>query len=82
MQLESIRYIDEIVIYSTEQDLYNLLQKNDLGIDVRIIGEDWRGKEYTGFDLPMPVEFNSRTHNYSTSNLRKRVAEAEAMKNE
>ena len=80
IQLESIRYIDEIVTYSTEQDLYNLLQKNDLGIDVRIIGEDWRGKEYTGFDLPMPVEFNSRTHNYSTSNLRKRVAEAENRK--
>ena len=80
VQLESIKYIDEIVIYSTEEDLYNLLKENKLGIDVRIIGEDWRGKPYTGHDLPMPVEFNSRTHNYSTSNLRKRVAEAEMVK--
>ncbi len=76
-QLEAVKYIDEIVIYDTEQDLYDILSKNELGIDVRIIGEDWRGKPFTGHDLPMEVAFNSRTHSYSTSALRKRVAEAE-----
>src|SRR3989344_1421135 len=51
--LEAIRYIDEIVVYDTEQDLYNLLKENKSGIDVRIIGKDWEGKPYTGHDLPI-----------------------------
>lgn len=77
IQLEAVKYIDEIVIYNTEQDLYDLLSKNTLGVDVRIVGDDWRGKQFTGYDLPMEVAYNSRTHSYSTSALRKRVAEAE-----
>jgi glycerol-3-phosphate cytidylyltransferase len=79
-QLEAIKYIDKIVIYSTEQELYDLLKKNEHGIQVRIIGEDWRGKPFTGHDLPLEVVFNSRTHSYSTSSLRKRVFEAELEK--
>lgn len=73
IQLEAVRYIDEIVIYSTEAELYELLKKNELGIDVRILGEDWKGKPFTGYDLPLETVFNSRTHSYSTSNLRDRV---------
>ncbi|MCF7843416.1 adenylyltransferase/cytidyltransferase family protein [Candidatus Gracilibacteria bacterium] len=78
-QLEAVRYIDEIIIYETEQELYDILSKNELGIDIRIIGEDWKGKPFTGHDLSMPVAFNSRTHSYSTSALRRRVAEAEQL---
>lgn len=77
IQLESIKYIDKVVIYDGEKELYELLKNNDLGANVRIIGADWRGKEYTGHDLPMEVVFNSRSHSYSSSALRKRVAEAE-----
>ncbi len=80
VQLESIRYIDEIIIYDTEKELHDFLSKNPLNIDVRIIGADWKGKNFTGSDLPMKVEFNSRAHSYSTSSLRKRVVEAEAKK--
>lgn len=76
IQLEAVKYIDEIIIYDTEKDLYEILSKNTLGIDLRIIGEDWRGKPFTGHDLPMKVVFNSRTHSYSTSALRKRIADA------
>ena len=76
-QLESVKYIDEVIIYDTEKNLYEILSKNPYNIDVRIIGEDWKGKPFTGYDLPMKTVFNSRTHSYSTSNLRKRVAEAE-----
>lgn len=79
-QLEAVRYIDQVVIYDTEADLYELLSKNKLGIDVRIIGEDWKGKKFTGHDLPLVTVFNSRTHSYSTSNLRERVAKAESLK--
>lgn len=77
IQLEAIKYIDEIIIYNTEKELYDLLSKNDLDIDVRIVGADWKGKPFTGHDLPIEVVFNSRNHSYSTSSLRRRVTEAE-----
>ncbi len=74
--LEGIRYIDEIVVYNTERELYELL-KNLPRDTVRIIGEDWRGKNFTGWDLSFPVIFNSRRHHYSTSELRERIYHAE-----
>lgn len=80
--LESVKYVDEVVVYETEQDLYNLLKENPLGIDIRIIGADWKGKEYTGHDLPIPVHFNTRDHGFSTSELRRRVHEQEKAKAE
>lgn len=77
IQLESIKHIDEIIIYDTEQELYNILSKNTFNIHVRIIGEDWKGKPFTGHDLPILVIHNSRTHSYSTSSLRKRIIDAD-----
>jgi glycerol-3-phosphate cytidylyltransferase len=79
--LEGVRYIDEIVTYDTEADLYKLLEDNKLGIDVRILGVEYKDKPFTGRDLPMPVHFNTRDHGYSTTELRKRVYEAEKAKN-
>lgn len=77
--LEAIKYIDEVIIYNTEADLHDILKTLD--IDIRIIGEDWKGKEYTGHELPIEMYFNSRNHTYSTSSLRKRVYEEEKKKN-
>ena len=72
--LKAIKYIDELIIYTTEDSLYKLLQK--LQPNIRILGEDWKGKKFTGHDLPIEIFFNSRKHSLSTSNLRKRVCEA------
>ena len=82
--LEAIKYIDEIIIYSTEEDLYNLLKKllDEKKIDIRIIGADWKGKKYTGDNLPIPIYFNERNHNWSASELRKRIYDAEKEKRE
>src|SRR3989338_3813907 len=52
---ESIKYIDEIFEYDTEAQLYDILKKNKHGFDVRIIGSDWKGKQYTGYD-PIGVD--------------------------
>ena len=79
--LRGIRYIDEVVTYDTETDLYNLLKENTLGIDVRILGVEYKDKPFTGHDLPMPLYFNTRDHGFSTTELRKRVYEAELLKN-
>jgi len=78
--LEGIKYIDEIFIYTTEADLYEKLEKLDY--DVRILGADWEGKKYTGWDLPHTPYFNKRDHSYSTTELRSRIYEQEKKKRE
>jgi glycerol-3-phosphate cytidylyltransferase len=75
IQIDGCRYVDLVIRYSTESDLLVLL--NDIKPDIRIIGADWKDKKYTGYEMKIPVYFNSRSHNYSTSNLRKRVYDAE-----
>lgn len=74
-QINGCKYVDIIVKYSTEDDLMELL--TSINPDIRMIGADWRGKPYTGHKLDIPIHFNDRSHSYSTSNLRKRVYEAE-----
>ena len=76
--LMSIKYVDEVRMYDTEDDLLALL--TSLDPDVRIIGADHKGKPYTGDELDIEIYFNSRDHGYSSSSLRKRVYEAEKAK--
>jgi glycerol-3-phosphate cytidylyltransferase len=71
IRLEACKYIDKIIEYDTELDLYELLK--NLKPDIRFIGEDWKGKHFTGDDLPIKIIFNSRGHDYSSSNLRQRI---------
>jgi glycerol-3-phosphate cytidylyltransferase len=71
IQLAAVKYVDEIIPYSTEQDLLNLLKA--LPIDIRIIGEDYRDKNFTGKELNIPLYYNKREHDWSTSALRKRI---------
>ena len=71
IQLEALRYVDEIIIYETENDLYVILE--GLTPDIRIVGSDWWGKNYTGCKLDIPVYYHHREHEYSTTNLRKRI---------
>jgi glycerol-3-phosphate cytidylyltransferase len=81
LQLRACKYIDEVIVYETEQDLYNLLCS--IKFDKRFIGADWEGKPYTGFDIPGMTEkvvFNSRNHAFSTSSLRDRVYRAQKAK--
>jgi glycerol-3-phosphate cytidylyltransferase len=78
IQLKACRYIDKIIIYRTENDLTKLLKK--IKPDIRFIGIDWKGKEFTGKELPIKIIYNSRNHNYSTSNLRKRIIRSELKK--
>ena len=80
VMLQSIKYVDEIVIYHTEDDLYAILKA--MKPNVRISGWDWRGKKFTGCDLDMEYYFHHRLHNWSTTNLRKRVYEAEKEKHQ
>lgn len=71
IQLMAVKHVDEVRTYATEDDLVQLLIK--LKPDVRIIGEDHKGKGFTGQELPIEIYFNSRDHGYSTSELRERI---------
>jgi glycerol-3-phosphate cytidylyltransferase len=80
IQLAATRYVDEIVIYQTEEDLRDLLLV--LPIDVRIIGVEYQDKEFSGRDIceqrGIKVIYNGRDHSFSSSSLRKRVASAQS----
>jgi glycerol-3-phosphate cytidylyltransferase len=82
IQLAACRYVDEVVVYQTEQDLVDLLLI--LPIDVRILGVEYEDKEFTGkhecYRRGIECIFNGRDHSFSSSSLRKRVAEAETWK--
>ena len=78
IQLEAVKYIDEIVVYASEDDLIQILKAYN--IDVRILGEDYKDKPFTGNDLPIEVYFNKRTHKYSTTELRSRITELQTKK--
>lgn len=75
IQLKAVSYVDEVVVYQTEEDLLNLLKT--LPIDIRIIGEDYIGKEFTGRDYcvnhNIEIYYNSRKHNYSSTELIERI---------
>lgn len=71
VQLQACKYVDEIIPYTTEKELVDILLSYQ--IDVRIIGEEYRDKQFTGHNLPMEVYFNYRQHSFSTTELRGRV---------
>jgi glycerol-3-phosphate cytidylyltransferase len=83
ISLSACRFVDEIVVYNTEKDLEDILLT--LPIDVRILGVEYIDKEFTGKGIcqqrNIELVFNGRDHSFSSSSLRKRVAEAEMSKN-
>jgi glycerol-3-phosphate cytidylyltransferase len=82
IQLSACRYVDEVVVYQTEQDLIDLLLI--LPLNVRILGVEYEGKQFTGDDAcykrSIKIVFNGRDHSFSSTSLRKRVFESEAKK--
>lgn len=82
IQLQAVRYVDEIIPYQTEQDLEDILKIYQL--DVRIIGEEYKSGKFTGratcASRGIEIYFNKRDHRFSTSDLRARVSIAENKK--
>jgi len=82
IQLNGCKHVDEIVPYATEQDLEDILRS--FKIDVRIIGDEYRDKDFTGRayceEKGIELYFNVRDHRFSSSSLRREVAEKEMKK--
>ena len=78
LQLKALKYVDEIVPYQTEQDCEDIL--STLSLDVRIIGEEYKTKPFTGSDIckkrNIRVHFNKREHRFSSTDLRQRITKA------
>lgn len=79
IQLSAVKYVDEIIPYQSEQDLEDILHM--LHIDVRIIGEEYKDKPFTGRDIctkkGIDIYYNKRQHRFSSSGLRKSIYEIE-----
>jgi len=75
LQLKAVKYIDEVIPYETEQDLKDILKT--LNIDVRILGEEYRDREFTGREIckqrDISLYFNKRDHRFSSTDLRNRI---------
>ena len=82
IQVSTNRNVDEVVVYQTEKDLEDLLLI--LPVDVRILGVEYADKDFTGKQIcinrGIEIVYNGRDHSFSSSSLRKRVAEAERNK--
>jgi len=73
IQVSACRYVDEVIIYDREADLIEMLDTLDW--DVRILGDEYKDKEFTGRDKYLEkCYFNKRPHSFSSSELRERVA--------
>lgn len=70
-QLRAVSYVDEIIPYETESDIIDILLLRR--IDVRILGEEYRGEDFTGHEIKMQTHFNKRLHRFSSSDLRSRL---------
>ena len=79
IQVSGCKYTDEVIIYDTEADLLDILDTVDW--DVRVLGEEYKEKDFTGREQTLEkCHFNKRPHNFSSSELRKRVAEEQFKK--
>ena len=79
VQLEAVKFVDQIMVYDTEDDLFQLL--SNIKPDIRIQGNDWVGTTYTGESLNIPIHYHDRkSHSFSSSSLRMRVIDAESPK--
>ncbi len=76
-QLQAVKYVDEVIVYCTEDDLLDII--NMYPIDIRILGEEYRLKDFTGKDecrnRGIQIYFNRRDHRFSSTDLRKRVCD-------
>lgn len=81
-QLQAVKYVDEIIPYATESDLKDILEM--YYINVRVLGEEYRNKEFTGKDIcsrrGIQLFFNNRDHRFSSSGLRQRVSDRQQSK--
>lgn len=69
--MESCRYVDEVVVYNSEEELVDIMKNKK--IDIRFLGEDYKGKKITGAELNIELYYTFRGHGLSTSDFKRRI---------
>jgi len=69
--MESCRFVDEVVVYDSEEALYQIMKTKN--INIRFLGDDYKGKPITGSDLDMEIYYTNRDHGYSTTGILQRI---------
>ena len=76
IQLSGVKYVDEIICYQSEDDVVDILEM--FNVDIKIMGAEYKDKDFTGKDVcerkNIQLYYNNRSHRFSSSDLRKRVA--------
>ena len=72
--LRSIRYVDDVTFYTTESDLYTILKQDFY--DVRILGTDYKNRDFTGSDLNRKIYWHDRNHTYSATKFKNNIKES------
>jgi glycerol-3-phosphate cytidylyltransferase len=70
--MDSCKYVDEVLTYNSEEELLEILKNKK--IDIRFLGDDYKGKPITGADLNIDIYYTNRSHGLSTSLYRSRLA--------
>ena len=72
--LLSLKYVDDVIRYTYEEQLYDLLKMGEF--DIRFLGDDYKNKPFTGDDLKIPVHYFDRSHGWSTTKFRRLIAKS------
>lgn len=72
--LLSLKYVDDVIRYTYEEQLYDLLKVGEF--DVRFLGDDYKGKPFTGDDLKIKIHYLDRSHGWSTTKFKNLIAES------
>ena len=65
--LRSIKYVDEVEHFGSDEELENLVKKYNP--DIMIVGSDWIGKKVIGSQYAKTIRFFNRIGHYSTTNI-------------
>ena len=72
--LESLRYVDDVIRYTYEEQLLDLLKMGEF--DIRFLGDDYINKPFTGDNLKIPIHYMNRDHGWSTTKFKRLIAES------
>ena len=72
--LQSLIYVDDVIRYTYEEQLYDLLKMGEF--DIRFLGDDYKDKPFTGDDLKIPIHYLNRDHGWSTTKFKKLIAQS------
>jgi glycerol-3-phosphate cytidylyltransferase len=72
--LLSLKYVDDVIRYTYEEQLYDLLKVGEF--DIRFLGDDYKNKPFTGDNLKIPIHYLNRDHGWSTTKFKKLISES------